>query len=340
MTMDGAAVGLNGSEAPGSRTPASAPRPGSATKPPTIARLEWLRILGRAATTPRGATGLGLLGVIVLTAVIGPSVAPYNPNAIVTVPYAPPSSSYWLGGDVLGRDVLSRVLSGGWVLLVMAVAATAVGVLVGTVAGVSAAYLRGRWDSVIMRTVDVLLAFPQLVFALLLVSVVGPKLWLIVVAVGISHAPQIARVLRAATLEVTEKDFVKAVELWGVPRRRVMTREILPNLVSPLMVEIGLRLTYSIIIIAGLAFLGFGQAPPAPNWGVMINENLLGLASNPWGVVVPAIMIAVLSVGTNTYSDAVARVAIGAERRPELTVLIEHAELGVLPDAVEASVVE
>ena len=104
--------------------------------------------------------------------------------------------------------------------------------------------------------VDVLLAFPQLVFALLLVSIIGPKLWLVILAVGLSHAPQVARVMRAATLDVSERDFVKATELIGVKRRRIMAEEILPNLISPLMVEIGLRLTYSIVIIAGLSFLG------------------------------------------------------------------------------------
>ena len=184
-----------------------------------------------------------------------------------------------LGGDVLGRDVLSRVLDGGWLLLAMAAAATALGVALGTASGITAGYLQGRPDGIIMRTVNVLLAFPQLVFALLLVSILGPTVWLTVLAVGLSHAPQVARVMRAATLDVSERDFVKATELLGVKRGRIMAEEILPNLVSPLMVEIGLRLTYSIVIIAGLSFLGFGQPPPAPNWGIMINENRQGLVS-------------------------------------------------------------
>jgi peptide/nickel transport system permease protein len=121
---------------------------------------------------------------------------------------------------------------------------------------------------------------------------------------------------------------VKAVELWGVKPRRVMSREILPNIVSPLMVEIGLRLTYSIVIIAGLAFLGFGQAPPAPSWGYMITENLEGSSANLWTVAAPAILIALLTVGTNTFTDAVARVAIGVDRRPEDAAMIEGIELG------------
>jgi peptide/nickel transport system permease protein len=130
-------------------------------------------------------------------------------------------------------------------------------------------------------------------------------------------------VLRSATLDISEQDYVKAVELQGVRPARVMMREIMPNLISPLMVEIGLRLTYSIIIMAGLAFLGFGQPPPTPNWGTMINENRIGLSLNPWAVIVPALLIALLTIGTNTFTDAVARVAIGVERRPEEAALID-----------------
>jgi peptide/nickel transport system permease protein len=205
----------------------------------------------------------------------------------------------------------------------MAMAATAFGIIVGALAGVSAAYLRGPVDAFIMRSVDVLLAFPQLVFALLLVSIVGPRLWLVVLAVGFSHAPQVARVLRSATLDITERDYVKAIELQGVHPARVISSEIMPNLITPLAVETGLRLTYSIVIMAGLAFLGFGQAPPAPNWGTMINENRIGLAANPWAVIVPASLIALLTIGTNTFTDALAGVVIGSNRRPEDTVPIE-----------------
>jgi peptide/nickel transport system permease protein len=174
-----------------------------------------------------------------------------------------------------------------------------------------------------MRTVDVILAFPQLVFALLLLSILGPKLWLIVLAVGLTHAPAVARVLRSATLDISERDFVKVAELQGMRPAAVMTREILPSLSTPLMVEAGLRLTYSIIIMAGLAFLGFGQPPPSPSWGTMINENRAGLALNPWAVIVPAALIALLTIGTNLLTDAIGRAALGVDRRPEETALVD-----------------
>jgi peptide/nickel transport system permease protein len=286
-------------------------------------RHPWGSLLWSALRTPRGVIGFTLAGLVVLAAVIGPFVAPNDPAALVTLTFGKPSGQFLLGGDVLGRDVLARVLDGGWVLLIMAACATLIGIVGGAAAGISAAYLRGASDGVIMRAADVILSFPQIVFALLLVSLLGPKLWLITLTVGVSHAPQVARVLRSATLDLTERDFVRVAELQGMRPGKVMRKEILPNLVSPLMVEAGLRLTYSIVIMAGLAFLGFGQAPPAANWGTMINENRDGLSLNPWAVVVPVLLIAVLTIGTNLFTDAFARTAIGVDRRPEEATLID-----------------
>jgi len=272
-------------------------------------------VLGRAVRTPRGAVGLAIAGCVVLVAAIGPAVAPYSSTEFVTKPFARASAIALLGGDTLGRDVLSRTLDGGWELLLMAAAATALGVAAGALIGVVAAYFGGWTDNVLMRSVDVILAFPQLVFALLLVSILGPKIWLIVLAVAISHAPQVARVTRAASLDITERDFVKAMQILGIPGRRIIRRDVLPNLTSVLMVEIGLRLTYSILVIAGLSFLGFGLQPPAASWGLMINENRVGLIANPWGVLMPAILIALLTIGVNTFTDSVARASLGVGGR-------------------------
>lgn len=285
---------------------------------------KWLSTLKDAVKTPRGAIGGIIMLLVVLLAVIGPHVEPYSATNFVTFDFAKPSGANLLGGDDLGRDVLSRLLDGGWVLLLMAVCSTAFGVIVGGAAGVTAAYKRGWVDAVIMRSVDVILAFPSIVLALMLVSILGPKLWLICLAVGVAHAPAVARVLRSATLDISERDYIKAIELQGVKPSKVMRSEILPNLISPLMVETGLRLTYSIVLMAGLNFLGFGQPPPAPNWGYMINENRIGITANPWATLVPAILIALLTIGMNTFTDAIARVAIGVERRPQEAVMIDE----------------
>ena len=258
--------------------------------------------------------------MVCAVAYLGPFLAPYESDEFATSPYAVPSADNLLGGDVLGRDVLSRILLGGSTLLTVAILATLLGLALGAFAGIWSAYRRGIVETVVMRTVDIILAIPTLVFALLLVSVVGPQLWLVVVAVGISHAPQVARVIYGAAQDLVERDFVKAVALLGVPSGRIMRREILPNLATPLLVEAGLRLSYSIIIISGLSFLGFGVQPPDPDWGVMINENRLGLPVNAWSVVAPAILIALLAVGTNTLADAVAGAGLGEERGEDPTV--------------------
>jgi peptide/nickel transport system permease protein len=274
--------------------------------------------------------GLILTLFVVAVAVVGPVIAPHSATGFVTTSFADPSREALLGGDVLGRDILSRVLAGGLALLAISTVATGLGVTAGAAAGVAAAYLRGWTDGIIMRTVDVVLALPGLVFALLLVSVIGPRDWLLVVAVAVTQAPRVARVIRSAALSVSERDHVKAVELLGVPRRTVIRTEILPNLVSPLMVEAGLRMTYAIVALAGLSFIGFGLQPPAPNWGSMISENKGGLVSNPWAVIAPGLLLAVLAIGVNMFTDAITRVSLGVERPTGSRRPLERAELADL----------
>ena len=307
---------------------------GIAPKRYSVRRREWVHVITGALRTWRGATGAALTLAVVGFAALGPLFAPHGSTDLLGAPFQTADSSLPLGADQLGRDVLSRVLEGGWQLLLVAAAATAFGIVVGGAAGITAAYVRGATDTVVMRTLDVLLAFPQLVFALLLVSVIGPKTWLIVIAVGLSHAPQVARVLRSAALDVSERDYVKAAEIIGVPPSRIMRQEVAPSLITPLMVETGLRMTYSIIIIAGLSFIGFGIQPPAPSWGLMISENRIGMTQNYWSVLAPALLVALLTVGLNTFTDAIARVALGVERA-ELVIVGEA--LGVEPEIAPAT---
>ncbi len=262
----------------------------------------------------RGRIGLAIFLFMVLVALIGPLLAPHSPNAFVTAPNGPGTSQALFGGDSLGRDVWSRFLHGGTSVLGMSVGATVIGVGLGLVVGLTAAYLGGVIDEILMRISDVFMAFPQIVLALLLVTAFGPSVPLIVLIVGISTAPRVARVIRGAALQVVERDFVKAAEAVGEPRRRIIFGELLPNVTSPLLVEVGLRLTYSIGLIAALNFIGDGIQPPTADWGVMINENRLSVSVQPWGVLLPIIAIALLTIGTNLLTDAFARAAIGLNR--------------------------
>lgn len=288
-------------------------------------------VLAEAVRSGRGKVGLALLAFVTLTAIVGPFVAPDSPQEFVTTPFAPPSSVHLLGGDQVGRDVLSRFLAGGWEILLVSVIATALGVMAGALIGVLAATEGKRADSFLMRSMDVILAFPQLVLALLLVSVVGPKVWLLVIAIALSHMPAVARVIRAAAQNLTQREFVSYGYLIGLSRRKTITGELLPNLSSPLMVESGLRLTYSILILTSLSFLGLGLQPPAPNWGTMINENRVGLISNPWGVLAPILMLVILTVGANLLTDVIAQASLRTAspkrvRRSTAEASAEHRE--------------
>jgi peptide/nickel transport system permease protein len=275
---------------------------------------QWLITIREAWRLGRTKAGLAIFVVIVALALLGPLFAPYSPTEFVAPPFASPSAKALLGSDYIGHDVLSRVLWGGRTVIYLSLAATVIGLVLGVGLGMIAGYARRWLDETTMRLLDVVLAFPSIVLALLFVSIVGPKLWLIVLLVGISHAPRIARVTRAATLEVAQRDFIKAAEALGVARRRILAFEILPNITSPLLVEFGLRLTYSIGLIAGLSFLGFGMQPPAADWGLMINENRIGITAQPWPVAAPVILIAILTIGTNLIADGLGRALIGIER--------------------------
>lgn len=268
----------------------------------------------RALKSKRTVIGLILTILIFAIAFIGPYVTPHSPTAFVGPPFSPAGVGGPFGTDDIGRDVLSRFLAGGQILLILSLIATLIGVGFGAMIGVLAAYRRGWLDELLMRTADVGLAFPQIVLALLFLSILGPQLWLLVLMVGIGHMPRVARVVRGAAMSIVERDFVKAAESVGIPRWRIMLGEVVPNVSSVLAVEFGLRLTYSIGLVAGLSFLGLGLQPPSPDWGLMINENRIALTVSPWGVVLPVLAIAVLTVGTNLVTDGLAKAAIGSDQ--------------------------
>jgi peptide/nickel transport system permease protein len=282
--------------------------------PATMRHRQWTQTLRTVLGMWRARIGLAIVVVLVLVALFGPLIAPHSPTEFIAAPNSPASAHSLFGADSLGRDVWSRFLYGGRSVLGLSVAATIVGVGLGLLIGLTAAYAGGFVDEALMRVADVFMAFPQIVLALLLVTDFGPKLWLIVLTVGISHAPRVARVIRGAAQQVVERDFVKAAEAVGESRRRIIFGELLPNVTSPLLVEIGLRLTYSIGLIAAISFLGFGLQPPAADWGLMINENRLAVTVQPWAVLLPVLAIALLTIGTNLVTDGVARASIGLDR--------------------------
>jgi peptide/nickel transport system permease protein len=254
-----------------------------------------------------GAVGVSIVVFVVAVAIFGRYFAPYNPNVPVTAPLSPPSSHYLLGTDFLGRDVFSRLLYGGRSVITLAALATGLGYLIGMSIGLVAGFSRSRIDPVLMRSVDVMLAFPPLLFLLVLISGAGTGIEVLVIGVAVIQAPGISRIVRTATLEVSVRGYVEAAIARGERSYAVIVREVLPNIMAPVLVDSGLRFTYSILIIASVNFLGLGLQPPASDWALMISDNRQYIAIQAWAVLAPAAMIALLTIGINLTGDAIAR---------------------------------
>ncbi|MFT4210944.1 MAG: ABC transporter permease [Microbacterium sp.] len=274
-------------------------------------------LIARSLRRTRTRVGLALLALVLLVAFVGPVIAPYGVAQLIGKPFAPPSADALLGTDYLGHDVLSRVLDGGRTVMIMSFLAATVGIVLGALAGMVAGYSRGRLDDVLMRTMDVLLALPTIVFVLLFVSLIGPQLWLVTLLVGIAHVPQVARVVRGVTADVASREFIQSAEALGVPRRAILLREVLPNISAPLLVEYALRVVWSIGAIAGISFLGYGIQQPDADWGLMINENRLGLVQQPLATFVPTVCIAVFAVAVSMIADGVSRTVARVEAGDE-----------------------
>jgi peptide/nickel transport system permease protein len=288
------------------------PNPDLPTSGPPVRASSLLR---RSLRLGRTKIGLGLILFVVFLAVFGPLFAPYASDAFRGIPSSSPGGTNGLfGTDYLGQDVWSRFLHGGLEILITAVLATAVGLIIGVSVGLVAAYSRNALDDVLMRAMDVIMAFPQIMLALVAVSLLGAHTWLILAAIALTTAPRVARVARGSALPVVERDFIGATEAMGLSRFRIITGELFPNILGPMMVEASLRLTYSIGVIAALAFLGLAPNPNAPNWGSMIQQNQLTLATQPWGALLPIMAIALLTIGTGLFGDGIARTAAGIDR--------------------------
>ena len=277
-----------------------------------------------ALGTTAGRIGLPIVAIHVFVAIFGPLLAPYPATEFHLFPHYPkehqlmgPSSLYWLGTDQYGRDVFSRVLSGAGSLISIALAGAVLGIFLGTVVGMGSGYKGGRVDEMVMRVMDGLMAFPSLLLALLILSTLGarPPPWewlepywepvLIVATVGVVFMPSVARVMRSVTLQAKTQEFVMSARLRGESGAYIIFREILPNAMTVLAVELSVRLSYSILIVSSLGFLGLGVQPPSPDWGLMISESRQFIASAPWLTLAPAGAVVSLVVGVNLLTDGI-----------------------------------
>lgn len=260
--------------------------------------------LGRLLRSPQGAIGCAIVALAGLTVAFGPLLAPYSPEGLYPLArYQAPSAEHWLGTDQYGRDILSRLLVGARATIAMAFTATAIGTLAGAVIGTTSAYLGGRADEAIMRTVDALLSVPSLLFALLIVNLLGKSAFNALIAVGIAFTPGMARITRSVALAVRKQDYVNAAIARGESSLYIVLSEMMPNVVAPIVVEMTIRVSFAVMLFATLSFLGLGAQPPAPEWGLMVAEGRKFMHLSAGMIVWPSLAIAAVAIGFNLLGD-------------------------------------
>lgn len=264
----------------------------------------WRSVLA----TVEGRVGLGLGLLIIAVVVVGPLVAPYEPNALGTGPsLAGPSSAHLLGTDQLGRDVLSRILAGGRTVLLAPLAATVLAFLIGGISGMLAAYRGGPLDTGISRLFDLFIAVPSLLIVLVVITRVGTSWPAIVIVVALVFSSRAGRIVRGATQAVVGNDYVEAARLRGESVWWILLRELLPNAAPAIIANFCLYLTYSIIFVSTLSFLGLGAQPPSADWGLMVATSRQFISVNPWATLVPALGIGSMAVAFTLLGDALIR---------------------------------
>ena len=255
---------------------------------------------------PAALLGLLLVALHLTVAIAAPWIAPFAPTSLLDAPLEPPGATYWLGTDDLGRDAFSRLLWGGRVAMLVAFAAGAVAVLGGALLGLAAAWRRGAFDDVVMRLVEMKLAVPTILFVAIFVTGFGQSVPVLIVAVGIIQMMGVVRTTRAAGIVLMEQGYVRAAQLNGESGATIILRELLPNVADLMAVEFALRASSALLLVSALSFLGLGISPPTPDWGLMVEDGMALLESEPALVLAPALCIASLVLGINLAAEGLA----------------------------------
>ena len=261
----------------------------------------------KALSSPLTVIGLVLVTVHLFLALFAPFIAPYSISAIFTDGLTSPAPEHWLGTDQIGRDYLSRLMSGGRVALLVSASGVIIAIFAGTFLGMVAGYVGGWLDDTIMRLTDALMSIPELLLIAILVLTFGKDLWALTIIVAIVYAPGVIRVVRAKTQTIAAQDYVRAAELRGEAVWFILGREIAPNLLGLLAVELAIRVSAAVLKISALSFLGLGISQPTPDWGLMVQEAMSVVFTDPWFLVLPAITLSSLIIGINFTVDGLAR---------------------------------
>jgi len=271
---------------------------------PPQAESLWLDALRRLRQQPLSIFSAILVSVLILTAIFGPMLAPYDPNEIdMANRFAPPSLEHPFGTDDFGRDILSRVMVGARVSLMVGIIAVGLSATVGSALGLLAGYMGRLTDEVIMRAMDILFAFPAILLAIAIMAALGRGVGNAMIAIGIVYIPIFARITRGSVLSVREEVYIEAARSIGSTDGRIMTRHILPNILSPIIVEVTLSLSFAILAEAALSFFGLGTQPPDPSWGRMLSEGRAYFQQSAWLAIFPGLAIMLTVLGFNLLGD-------------------------------------
>ncbi len=268
-------------------------------------RLRWLKATISAFNANKTSwVGLVIVVAVILAAVFAPVIAPHDPlEQNILSRLQPPHENYYLGTDYFGRDILSRLLYGARISLVIGVASTAIALVVGSLIGILAGWYGGRFDVVVMQAMDILLAFPSLILGLILVAMLGPSMENITIAIALTSIPSFARIARAPTISVKERDYIEAGRALAFSDVRIMAGHILPNIFPEILVMGSLWLASAIRTEASLAFIGLGVKPPIPTWGGMIREGFENILDSYWLVLAPSLAILIIVFALNILGD-------------------------------------
>jgi peptide/nickel transport system permease protein len=250
--------------------------------------------------------GLGVIVLMYLVAIIAPLIAPYDPIAqenVVQTSYLSPSAAHWLGTDRFGRDVLTRILYGARISLAIGFVATAISVTLGTMLGAIAGYFGGKIDTLIMRFTDLVLAFPRLVLLIMIVALFSPSILVIITVLGLTQWPNTTRIVRGDVLSLREREFVQAARALGLGRWRIIMRHLIPNVLAPVIVTATLGIGNTIVLEAGLSFLGLGIQAPTPSWGNMVADGRDNLLGAWWVATFPGLTIVTVVLAFNLVGD-------------------------------------
>lgn len=264
----------------------------------------WLEAWRRLLKSRIGTAGLAIIIILLLVALFAPFLAPYEPNAQNIISrYEAPSSEHLLGTDEMGRDILSRIIYGSRISLQVGLVSVMLALVLGVSFGLVAGFYGGKIDMVIMRFMDIMLAFPSILLAIGIVAILGPQLKNAMIAIGIINVPRFARIVRSSVLSIKETEYISAARALGAGDVRIIFKHLLPNAMAPLIVQTTLSIATAILEAAALSFLGLGAQPPSPEWGAMLSDARSSLQKAPWVATFPGLAIVFGVLGFNLLGD-------------------------------------